>query len=119
MSVYLAIGVGTTVVIASQILLFVMQLKIFRQQRVHEAMMREADAEERRMIANKVAATSEALKKHTEVGRQEVLSAIQSNTEQTKKATEAAHEAYKEANNVNVKIEDLNKRLLEEQKKKK
>lgn len=45
----------------------------------------------------------------------EVMGAIAKNTDRTEAAATAAHEAYTEANHVNQKIQDLNKRLLEQE----
>jgi len=63
-------------------------------------------------LATKVLETSAALEKKVEASNAAIADAIKENTLKTDASALAAREAYTEANHVNVKISDLNERLL-------
>lgn len=75
-----------------------------RQARLREERHRAWELEDRKALAGRVSTTTNEIKE-----------AIAENTMKTEQATAAAHEAYQEANHVNVKISDLNARLLHQE----
>jgi len=80
-----------------------------RQARLRREENRKWEIEDRAELARKVLATSETLARRVEQSGTELTTHIE-------KATDAAHRAFKEANDVNGKIEDLNRRLLQRDK---
>jgi len=104
-----------------------------RQARLRREEQRRWDMEDRAALAKKVVETSTALADKVIKTSIKLAKSVKStgddltkHVSQTAKdltvrvdgATDAAHEAYKEANNVNMKIENLNKRLISEEEKK-
>ena len=95
------------------------------QQREREIRTRAWEIEDRKVLAIHVAATSDALAEKVQTTSDALAlkvsettnslqAAIADNTVKTEGAAAAAHEAYKEANHVNLKIQTLGLRLATE-----
>lgn len=99
------LAIGLVAALAAQALTFFTLVFNAKQARLREERHRSWDIEDRKLLATKVVETTS-----------EIRDAIAENTAKTEQATVAAHDAYKEANHVNVKISDLNARLLKQEK---
>lgn len=123
-----AVALGIVAAIIGQIVTLITLVYNSKQQRLREERNHRWEVEDRAALATKVVQTSDALAAkvlqtsdalastvvQTTAG---IQAAIADNTIKTEQATTAAHEAFKEANNVNNKISDLNNRLLDQERK--
>jgi len=98
-------GTSVAVVVTSLLTFFTVVYQDWRKQQ-REERDRKWEKEDRIALAKKVFDSNEA-----------ALAAIAENTTETRQATASADRAYTEANHVNIKIENLNQRLLANEKK--
>lgn len=101
---------ASIVLIVGQLVTFATLIFTAWSARRREALLREWELEDRAAVALKVVEGSTILSERHAA----ITQAIAENTTQTSRAATAAHEAYQEANQVNVKIANLNARILEE-----
>jgi gas vesicle protein len=109
----LALVIGVVATIIAQMATFLTLVFNARQQREREERLRQWELEDRQMVAKKVVESSQMLANVVAQQHQELTEAISENTSKTDQAITAADSAFKEANHVNIKISDLNKRLLD------